>query len=56
MRLSIDPPDSGPRILNTKKIFLARNKVKVSGHQRTPMVVAYGHQFLNNTGQNGPYF
>jgi len=55
MHFSVDPPNSGPCILNTKKIFLARNEVKAFGHQRTPMVAVYGHWFLSNTGQKGPY-
>ena len=54
MHFNIDPPNSGPCILNTKKIFLARNKVKVFGLPRTPKVMAYGPWFLSNAGQKGP--
>jgi len=56
MHFSFGPPESGPYISNTKKIFLTRNKVKVFGHQRTPMIVAYGQWFLNSTGQKRPYY
>jgi len=40
MHFSVGPPESGPCILNTKKFFLARNKVKVFGLHLAPLIMA----------------